>query len=524
MKLLRKLYRILGNLKTILPVLTRNQLRSYTPPAVFYPLDAFLRFFLRLINHRTIRYVPIILSALFANYALEANKFDLAFLLAKRAQKHPKSRRLAFNYEIQIAKNKSEKCRDEQLSLAISETGIKEGRFGAALLWAFWNLSLLEYADFIRNVLIRLEERGINSPSSGPRLLPEFTTNMGHLGYLVSYLGYYENQEPKREIVLWPDQSPNNFFMNLVINQSPIKILTKPGKASSTFKDPNSIDSLVYSRKSSGEWRFEHNAAVCSNQTFPELSGSGSFKLTFPEENDFECIAKLEKMGFNPNKWFVILHIRESAKSNLESMQARDSEINKFIEFCNLISDLGGQVVRMGGRNFPKLPLNFQAIDYAHSEYSSDMIDCWLWANCKWWTGNSNGASLAAHAFGTPRVIIDQWYWDNYGPLTDLYLPKVLLRNGIPLNAGDTVNHRLSRNMNMKVLNQDNLSFRSNTSQEIVGATVDMFNQITLTPTLMASEMSEIDSMVAKLLRNVDPAQTMRIAPSFRATLSNLIE
>ena len=524
MKLLRKMFRILGNMKTILPVLTRNQLRMYTPAVVFYSLDGLLRFFLRHINGRSIHYVPTIMSALFANYALEANKFDLALLLAKRAQMHPKSRRLAFNYEIQIAESKSDKCRDDQLSLAISETGIKDGRFGAALLWAFWNLSLLEYADFIRNVLIKLEEREINSPSSGPRLLPEFTTNMGHLGYLVSYLSYYENQDPEREIVLWPDQSPNNFYMNLVINQSPIKILTNPGKSSSTFKDPNLIDSLIYSRKSTGEWRFEHNASVCSNQIFPELSGTGGFKLIFPKENDFECIAKLEKMGFNPNKWFVILHIRESAQSNLESMQARDSEVIKFFDFCNLISDLGGQVVRMGGRNFPKLPPNFQAIDYAHSEFSSDMIDCWLWANCRWWTGNANGASLAAHAFGAPRVVIDQWFWDNFGPSTDLYLPKVFLRNGVPLTAVDTVDHKLSRNMNMKVLNQNSLSFRSNTSQEIVDATLDMHNQITSTQELVASEISEIDSTIAKLLRNVDPAQTMRVAPSFRSILSNLTE
>ncbi len=524
MKLLRKLFRVPRNILTILPVLTRNQLRRYAPTIVFYLFDAVLRIVLRHINSKSIRYVPIIMSALLANYALEANKFGLALSLAKRAQMHPKSRRLAFNYEIQIAEGKSVKARDDQLSLAISDAGIKEGRFGAALLWAFWNLSLLEYADFIGKVLVKLEERESVSPSSGPRLLPEFTTNMGHLGYLVSYLSYYKSQDPEREIVLWPDQSPNKFFVNLVINQSPIKIHTKPGKPVLTFNDPNATDSLIYSRKSTGEWRYEHNAAVCSNQIFPELNGVGGFKLSFPKENDFECLAKLEKIGFNPNKWFVILHIRESSSSNLESTQARDSEVIKFVDFCNLISDLGGQVVRMGGKNFPKLTSKFQAVDYAHSEYSSEMIDCWLWANCKWWTGNSNGASLAAHAFGAPRVVVDQWFWDNFGPSTDLYLPKIVLLNGVALTAVDTIHHKLSRIMNMKVLNQDNFCLRSNTSQEIVDATLDMHIQLSSTQEWRHSEINQTDVTLAKLLRNVDTAQTMRVAPSYRSILSHLTE
>ena len=524
MKLLRRLYKIPRNMMTILPVLTRNQLRRYAPAILFYPLDSILRFFLRHINSKSIRFVPIVMSALLTNYALEANKFDLAFTLTKRAQMHPKSRRLAFNYEIQIAESKSDESRDDQLSLAISEKGIMEGRFGAALLWSFWNLSLLEYADFIKKVLIRLEERETNWPPSGPRLLPEFSTNMGHLGYLVSYLGYYENQDPAREIVLWPDQSPNSFYMSLVINQSPIKIITRSGKSNLTFEDPNMMDSLIFSRKSTGEWRFEHNAAVCSNQIFPELSGTGNFKLSFPKDSENECITQLKKMGFKPDKWFVILHIRESARNNLDSTQARDSEVNKFIDFCNLISDLGGQVVRMGGRNFPKLTPNFQAIDYAHSEFSSDMIDCWLWANCRWWTGNANGASLAAHAFGASRLFVDQWFWDNFGPSTDLYLPKIVLRNRVPLNAIDTINHKLSRNMNVKVLKQNSLSFRSNTSQEIVNATLDMYNQLNSTQVVKPSQLSEVDVTLSKLLRNVDPVQTMRVAPSFRAILSNLAQ
>jgi chorismate mutase len=76
----------------------------------------------------------------------------------------------------------------------------------------------------------------------------------------------------------------------------------------------------------------------------------------------------------------------------------------------------------------------------------------------------------------------------------------------------------------MKVFNHTNLRFRSNTSQEIVDATLDMYKQLTSTQVLKPSEVNETDLTMAKLLRNIDPTQTMRVAPSFRSIISNLIE
>lgn len=337
-----------------MPVLTRNQLRRYAPAKYFSLIDAFLTLSLKVITKKTVKFVPITISALLANYCLEFNQIDKALLLVHRAQRSLKSRRLAYSYEIEIAAGKSKLSRNNQLFTAISDQGIKDGRFEAAMLWAFWNLSHFEYADYINSVITRLEERKANSNKSETRLLPEFTTNMGHLGYLVSYLRYYEIEDPNRVIELWPDQSPNKFFIDLLIEQSPLKVIVNKGKPNLGNQQVNSIDSLIFSRKPSGQWRFEHNAAVCSAQSFPELQINEGFNLKFPNEKNSFIIQELGKIGFQPNKWFVILHIRESVSNNFASKQARDSEIEKYADFCKLISDLGGQVVRMGNTSFLK--------------------------------------------------------------------------------------------------------------------------------------------------------------------------
>ena len=83
-------------------------------------------------------------------------------------------------------------------------------------------------------------------------------------------------------------------------------------------------------------------------------------------------------MNISKSKWFVVLHIREVLKGSQVSIRAEDSRVENYRDFCNSVNELGGQVVRMGNRNFPKLASDFPAIDYAYSEFKSDFFDTWL--------------------------------------------------------------------------------------------------------------------------------------------------
>jgi putative glycosyltransferase (TIGR04372 family) len=73
------------------------------------------------------------------------------------------------------------------------------------------------------------------------------------------------------------------------------------------------------------------------------------------------------------------------------------------------VANAGGLVVRNGSTNFVKLPDEFEAFDYAHSSIKSPFMDVWLNANCAFWIGNMNGASVVPIAFGKVRLITDAW-------------------------------------------------------------------------------------------------------------------
>jgi putative glycosyltransferase (TIGR04372 family) len=187
----------------------------------------------------------------------------------------------------------------------------------------------------------------------------------------------------------------------------------------------------------------------------------------------------LEKNRIDKNKWFVVLHVRQAMENSKVSVRAGDAKVENYREFFQTINELGGQVVRMGDKNFPKLTEDFPAIDYAYSDFKSDFFDTWLWANCRWWSGNFNGACVPPLTFGVPRLITDAWEWDMNGPATDVVMPKILVNceSGRELTITETLNNKLSRNAKRERFAMQNLELRDNTSRELMLAADYMYRR-----------------------------------------------
>jgi putative glycosyltransferase (TIGR04372 family) len=456
-----------------IPTLTKEQLISYFPKSIGFIIVCIIKLILLLPNRLIVLLLPKWYCALYANIAMNNFNDAKALPFVIKAQSLPQSRKLAIHYELHIAERA--KKIENSISKAFTVESLIDGRFDSTLSWGFWTLSHFRYQNMLTKAKLFLENKTLNSNSGNKRYLPEFTSNMGHLGYLTSYIGYYAQFQPNREIVIWPKFSPNEFFMNLVLEQSPLKI--------KTIDDPNIINSIPFYKKDNlalsmckpGKWRVEHCSGAFSYQDFPEMIKENAFKIEFPDRLQEYNISKLVKIGFNPNKWFVILHIRENRDINLRNQQARDARISNYKYFCEKIYELGGQVIRMGNKNFPPIPEGFLAIDYAHTDIRSGEIDCWLWANCRWWTGNANGASIAAYAFGAKRLISDQWFWDNLGPCTDFYMPKIMSVSGRILDPNQTINFELSRRMAVDDFTKLEACLIDNTPTQLRDAAVDLY-------------------------------------------------
>jgi len=506
----------------ILPVLTRNQLTQYFPHRLGKSLVKLIDLYIQCFPNWTARLIPKRAAGLFANFALILKSQKVLILIEKAGQVW-QSEKLSQHYELEYVFQDDEKFK-QLLINNLSVFGLKSGRLDTTLSWAYWNMSIPEYQRIIQEALNLLTLESGKLPKQC-RSLPEFTSNMGHLGFLTSYIGYYSQVDPLRSLEIWVDDVPNEFCMQLIKEQSPLVVYEKKGPRPRTIKNFDNIDNLAFSREPSGNFRIEFGSGVYSGQLFPELHNGKRFILNFPAEYHDESLKLLETIGFDSQKWFVALHIRGLSRVNQDQWQSRDADILKYRTFCERISDLGGQVIRMGSPDFAKLPLNFPAIDYAWSDIRSQMLDCWLWANCRWWTGNANGAGIAAFAFGATRLLSDQWYWDNLGPESDFHMPRVLinLQNDQILTLEETIQHKLSRNMSREAFRSNGLYLRDQ-SPEDLAKVVDDLLEATKSENQSRSgrSLTPIELAIGSQLNNINPKQVLQVPNSYATLLSEI--
>ncbi|UFZ04426.1 TIGR04372 family glycosyltransferase [Bradyrhizobium ontarionense] len=114
--------------------------------------------------------------------------------------------------------------------------------------------------------------------------------------------------------------------------------------------------------------------------------------------------------GLKPDDWYVCLHTRDAAHY-FEFMGTgqthRNAPIETSLDAIRLITSRGGWVIKLGGPNSPKLPAMERTIDYALSEFRSDLMDIHLIRHARAFIGTTSGLTNVAVSFGIPCAIVN---------------------------------------------------------------------------------------------------------------------
>ena len=348
----------------------------------------------------------------------------------------------------------------ELAELRLEGSESQNEKLKAIIGWSFWTVN---HSDFNKvNGLVKefLESIPNKGTEMIKRYLPQHTSHLGHLAMLFLYINYYRKRDPKRILVLPQGKCANKYFLDLIIRQSPLKI-EFADIAEFARQSPTMIDTLHYSLDENGEYRTESDCAFYSNQDHPEFLVEDEFKLELSTEERNVGYELLEKHLGREISWFITIHVREPKNKDLKFSQVRDSNIANYAEMAKVVNELGGLVVRMGDQSFPKLPKSFAAFDYAHSSLKSDFMDVWLWSQSRKWIGNVNGAAFPPIAFGTPRILIDQWYWNLTGPSQDIVVQKKVMRSDNPISKIEANgNWKFSRAMSRVAMKRSGYTVR----------------------------------------------------------------
>jgi putative glycosyltransferase (TIGR04372 family) len=444
---------------------------------------------------------------------LSTNRLDILPFI-QDALKHPDSFSIATQQELSfILRNSGEHEVVSAIQWKFSKSGNDISRDVPVLGWSFWNLNHHSYRFVMLNYSEKLQKLTDGEKWSSSRILENFTPFLGHLGLLCNYINFYRTSE--RRIQLPYEGIANSYLLKMIIEQSPLHISCLPKDFDKTKLGIMAFDQLNYSFEENGRIRFGSELSSISHQSHPEFDVNGGFRLRLA---DGEASAGREILNrYIPNskgKWINVLHIRGTDEESAATSQARDASIMDYFEYCQSINDLGGVVIRMGDNSFPGLPEDFPAFDYANSQIKSEFMDCWLWNECRWWTGNSNGAATVAMAFGKPRLMTNMWYWNIVGSATDIVIPKTLSIGGKVLSPIQTLHSPISRSMSRKRILESGYILNDNSPSQLVAASEEMYYSLEGSG-LWKSPVSSIESQFREALGTLPQKTVMRLSPTF---------
>jgi putative glycosyltransferase (TIGR04372 family) len=150
--------------------------------------------------------------------------------------------------------------------------------------------------------------------------------------------------------------------------------------------------------------------------------------LTLPEEVRRNGRERLARLGVEPGRWFVTLHVREGGFKQYDvGFGHRNAALDSYIPAVEEIMRRGGVVVRLGAPHMRSAPKIAGLIDYARSELRSDWMDVFLCAEGLFHIGVESGISHVPITFGRPTLFTN---WVRLGSLpsfgADRVMPKLL--------------------------------------------------------------------------------------------------
>jgi putative glycosyltransferase (TIGR04372 family) len=296
----------------------------------------------------------------------------------------------------------------EQVFAAHPEWAVVHRRFTAAFLFC----GRVAEADRIFQATVDhhgAKGRAAQLDRLGIRFLREYSTNVGHIGFLDHYVkaGYLGRRAAATPIVLHGRKPvANPCFLTYWHRHLPNVI----ADADTYGRLEPFIDALEdHTHGYLDAWGRVVMAHAYGDyvEVFDQWEREGRAPLLSLDPDHLrEGEAALRAMGLPEGAWYVGLHVREDRWDRV-----RNAPIATYLPAIQAITERGGWVIRMGDAGMTPLPALPQVVDYAHGPQKSDRMDVFLWATNRFFLGTQSGPCQGPAVFGKPCVLT------NWAPL-----------------------------------------------------------------------------------------------------------
>ena len=260
---------------------------------------------------------------------------------------------------------------------------------------------------------------------------------IGLMGHLDSFIKHKILNKDQRKYVLFVDKKNiiNKCFLDYFKKYIDIIDLKD-------IKDRNMLN-IEHLISEDWNWIFKNNNSVqYTHQFMAKTQTQWNLEKRQPilklKKSHSKILKKyLNNLGYKKDDWHLCVHIRSEDFYNEENNTAqsfRNSPIEDYYLLFEKIVELGGWVFRMGDSSMPKIKKSFfkkgsdKIIDFANSEFKSDVLDVALCATCKLFVSSPSGLHTVSHAFGKPTCYVNfpiyaGFPWHN----DEILLPKKYL-------------------------------------------------------------------------------------------------
>ena len=179
----------------------------------------------------------------------------------------------------------------------------------------------------------------------------------------------------------------------------------------------------------------------------------------------------------DPNRPFVLVHVRDSGYYNDKHRQLRNADIKTYEKAFKLLIDRGFSVVRLGDSNMQttedlQLRLGPCFFDYAHSSVRSAILDIFLASECAFFVGCASGPELLPIIFNKSACAINYYNATNclgFKPGDLSSFKKIrYVKSGKLVPLQKLMVPPLSENPSKSELNNMGLVVEDNTDDEIL--------------------------------------------------------
>ena len=201
--------------------------------------------------------------------------------------------------------------------------------------------------------------------------------------------------------------------------------------------------------------------------------------IHFDDQIRIDSLNILKRYNFSSSDWFVCLHIRNSHDAN----DRRNQELDDYLPAVNEIIRRGGFVIRIGNKSMDALPSNPKIIDLLDDNLDQKLLHAFALANAKFMLGTTSGPALIPSLYGIPTLVTNLTSIARNSLSSSagsFYLPKkVKIISGNYLSLAEILTRPESYSeATISELKKAGLELVNNSAEEILEATIEMFNNL----------------------------------------------